>query len=137
MRFVYAYFMKDEPERVQAIAPLHAAYWHDLHLRDYRGGRFADRSGGLITFAAEDGFQAQRLVEADPFVLERVIGDSWLKEWAVGNRSDTGNRGPSRRRGAASSSSAYASNNALLPQSGEASFPEAASVIADASRCSP
>jgi len=53
MRFAYVYFMKPEPDRVRAIAPHHAAYWQQLALRDYRGGPFADRSGGLITCEAE------------------------------------------------------------------------------------
>ena len=78
--------MKDEPERVRAIAPLHSAYWEELHLPLYRGGPFADRSGGLITFDAEGNSQAQQFVDADPFVVERVIGQSWLKQWAVRRR---------------------------------------------------
>jgi hypothetical protein len=61
MRFLYFYLMKDAPARVQATAPGHAAYWHDLGLRDYLGGPFADRSGGLITFHADSGVEAERL----------------------------------------------------------------------------
>lgn len=43
-RFAYAYVMKDEPDRIRAVAPLHAAYWHDLELPGYLGGPFGDRS---------------------------------------------------------------------------------------------
>ena len=53
MRVAYVYFMSDDPDRVRAVAPQHAAYWHSLTLPAYLGGRFADRSGGLITFEAE------------------------------------------------------------------------------------
>ena len=62
MRFAFVYFMKPEPERVRAIAPRHAAYWQGLALREYRGGPFADRSGGLITFEAESPEEAKELV---------------------------------------------------------------------------
>lgn len=30
MRFVHVYAMKPEPDRVRAVAPRHAAYWHGL-----------------------------------------------------------------------------------------------------------
>jgi hypothetical protein len=49
MRCSYIYFMKDNPDRVAAVAPQHAAYWRGLELREYVGGPFADRSGGLIS----------------------------------------------------------------------------------------
>jgi uncharacterized protein YciI len=68
MRFAYVYFMKPEPDRVRAIAPHHAAYWQQLALRDYRGGPFADRSGGLITFDAKSLERAEELVSGDPFL---------------------------------------------------------------------
>ena len=50
MRCSYIYFMADNPDRVAAVAPEHAAYWRALALREYLGGPFADRSGGLISF---------------------------------------------------------------------------------------
>jgi hypothetical protein len=37
-RFAYSCVMRDEPDRVRAVAPLHAAYWHDLELPGYLGG---------------------------------------------------------------------------------------------------
>ncbi|HEX6206811.1 MAG TPA: YciI family protein [Actinomycetota bacterium] len=81
-RFAYTYLMKDEPERVRAAAPGHAAYWHDLGPPGYLGGPFGDRSGGLITFEAEDERAARRLVDEDPFVRQDLLEASWLKEWA-------------------------------------------------------
>ena len=58
MRCSYIYFRKDNPDRVAAVAPEHAAYWRGLELRDYLGGPVADRSGGLISFG--DRFARRR-----------------------------------------------------------------------------
>lgn len=63
------------------VAPRHAAYWRGRLLRGYRGGPFADRSGGLIMFEVESAEEATRLVASDPFVTERLIAMSWLKQW--------------------------------------------------------
>jgi uncharacterized protein YciI len=79
--FAYLYFMKAEPDRVRAVAPRHASYWRALRLAHYVGGPFEDRTGGLITFEADDAAQAQRAVSADPFVLEGLVEAHWLKEW--------------------------------------------------------
>jgi uncharacterized protein YciI len=83
-RFAHFYFMKNEPARIQAVAPRHHEYWARLRLAGYSGGPFADRSGGLITFEAQDADHARRLVANDPFVLEDILESRWLKEWAVG-----------------------------------------------------
>ena len=82
-RIAYLYFMKNEPERIRAAAPRHHEYWKHRELSDFRGGPFADRSGGLITFNAEHIQAAQQLVEDDPFVLEDLLENRWLKEWAA------------------------------------------------------
>lgn len=81
MRAAYFYLMTDDAERVRLVAPRHATYWRERVLRGYRGGPFADRSGGLITFEVESAEEATRLVASDPFVTERLIVMSWLKEW--------------------------------------------------------
>lgn len=83
MRVSYVYFMRDEPERVREVAPQHASYWRGLGLRDYLGGPFADRSGGLITFEAGSGDEALELVANDPFVRAGLLKSRWLKEWDV------------------------------------------------------
>lgn len=83
MRLLYFYLMRDAPERVRAVAPEHAAYWRELGLRDYLGGPFADRSGGLITFEAASADEAERLVTDDPFVQEDVLERQWVKEWLI------------------------------------------------------
>jgi uncharacterized protein YciI len=83
MRCSYIYFMKDNPDRVAAVAPAHAAYWRGRALREYLGGPFADRSGGLISFETDSHDDAARLVAADPFVREGLVERSWVKEWKV------------------------------------------------------
>ncbi len=73
--------VKSRSGRDGVVAPRHASYWRDLGLAHYRGGPFEDRTGGLITFDADDAAQAQRAVREDPFVLEGLVEARWLKEW--------------------------------------------------------
>jgi uncharacterized protein YciI len=82
MRVAYWYFMKDEPDRVRAVAPDHVAYWRGLAIAGYMGGPFFDRSGGLITFEIESGEKAEQLVADDPFVRKELIESRWPKEWS-------------------------------------------------------
>jgi uncharacterized protein YciI len=79
--FAYFYLMKADPDRVRVVAPRHASYWRELRLAHYRGGPFEDRTGGLITFDADDAAQAHRAVYGDPFVLEGLVDAHWLKQW--------------------------------------------------------
>jgi uncharacterized protein YciI len=81
MRIVHVYWMRPQPDRVRAIAPEHAAYWHGLGLRGYLGGPVADRSGGLITFEADSIDEAEQVVAADPFVREDLLESSIVKRW--------------------------------------------------------
>lgn len=83
MRFLYFYLMKDAPDRVRAVAPDHSAYWGGLGLRDYLGGPFGDRSGGLITFEVGSADEAERLVTDDPFVQEDLLERRWVKAWLI------------------------------------------------------
>lgn len=80
-RYVHLYFMGGEPERVRDAAARHTAYWHALGLAAYAGGPFADRTGGLITFVADDEEAARAAVNDDPFVREGLLSQSWLKRW--------------------------------------------------------
>jgi uncharacterized protein YciI len=81
LRFAYFYLMSSDPDRIRATAPRHVAHGRGLGLTDYLGGPFEDRTGGLITFSASDATEAQHAVETDPFVVEGLIGSSWLKHW--------------------------------------------------------
>jgi uncharacterized protein len=81
MRVAYFYFMKQEPDRVRTAAPRHASYWQARALDRYRGGPFADKSGGLIVFDGESQEHAERLVSGDPFLREGLLEQHWIKEW--------------------------------------------------------
>jgi uncharacterized protein YciI len=63
--------------------PAHVEYWHSRDLGNYLGGPFTDRTGGLITFAADTMAAAQHTILQDPFVRERLIEQSWIEEWRV------------------------------------------------------
>jgi uncharacterized protein YciI len=56
-------------------------YWHGLNLKEYRGGPFADLTGGLITFVVDEAGEAASAVEGDPFVREGLLEAFWLREW--------------------------------------------------------
>ncbi len=81
--FAYFYFMKNEPEKIQTVVPAHVAYWKGFDLKGYMGGRFADFSGGLITFEAERMEKATRIIMNEPFVVENLLENKWIKEWIV------------------------------------------------------
>ena len=80
--FVYCYLMTNDVARIRALAPAHAAYWKSAGLKNYRGGPFSDRSGGLIIFDADDSERAENLARQDPFVREEVVAERWLREWS-------------------------------------------------------
>lgn len=80
-RYAYVYFMRDDRDRVRVTVPRHVSHWQELQLPAYFGGPFADRTGGLITFEAEDDQQAKRAVDVDPFVQEGLLEAHWLKQW--------------------------------------------------------
>jgi uncharacterized protein YciI len=82
-RFVYFYFNKQEPEKVRQVVTAHVEYWKSARLPGYSGGPFGDRTGGLISFLAQDKSAAEQIANQDPFVLEDCIASSWLKEWVV------------------------------------------------------
>jgi len=70
--------LEDSPQawlRVQAIGFL------DHYLGYWRWFAFVDRSGGLITFAAEDHETAADFARDDPFMRENLLAQCWLKEW--------------------------------------------------------
>lgn len=80
--FVFFYLMKEGAPGIREAVPGHVAHWKAARLEGYRGGPFADRSGGLITFRAADLREATELVERDPFVRLGLLRERWTKEWA-------------------------------------------------------
>ena len=81
--FIFFYFNRKEPENIQQVVPAHIGYWKAANLKEYLGGPFADRTGGLITFTASSLEEATEIILKDPFVLEDLIAEKWIKEWIV------------------------------------------------------
>jgi uncharacterized protein YciI len=79
--FAFFYLMRSDASGIRDAVPEHVAYWKGARLDGYRGGPFADRSGGLITFRAADLEAASAIVERDPFVLRGLLQQRWTKEW--------------------------------------------------------
>jgi uncharacterized protein YciI len=82
-RFLYFYLMRNTPEAIRQMVPRHIQYWQSCDLPDYVGGPFADRTGGLITFAAASLDDAEQIITDDPFVREQLIEQRWIKEWLI------------------------------------------------------
>ncbi len=82
-RFIYFYFNRNEPEKIRQVVPIHVEYWKAANLRGYMGGPFADRTGGLISFVASSLEEATNIILQDPFILEDLIAEKWIKEWIV------------------------------------------------------
>jgi uncharacterized protein YciI len=80
-RFAYLYLMRDDPDRIRATVASRVLHWQQQNLPGYLGGPFEDRTGGLITFQAEDIEQARHAVDTDPFMQEGLLETSWLKQW--------------------------------------------------------
>lgn len=75
--------MKRKFEKIREVAPVHVDYWKRCNLEKYTGGPFADKSGGIITFEAEDIEEAATIIQKDPFVSENLLEKKMIKEWIV------------------------------------------------------
>jgi uncharacterized protein YciI len=82
-RFLYFYFNRNEPEKIRQIVPAHVEFWKEANLKEYTGGPFSDRTGGLISFSALSIEEATKIILQDPFVLENLIAEKWIKEWII------------------------------------------------------
>ena len=82
-RFIFFYFNRNEPEKLREVVPAHVQYWKTADLKIYAGGPFADRSGGLISFAAQSLEKAREIILRDPFMQEDLIEQKWIREWIV------------------------------------------------------
>jgi hypothetical protein len=80
-RIIYFYFNRDEPEKIRQVVPAHVEYWKAANLEGYMGGPFGDRTGGLISFVAPSLQEATEIILQDPFILEDLIAEKWIKEW--------------------------------------------------------
>jgi uncharacterized protein YciI len=82
-RFVFFYFFKVTPDRLTEVVPSHKDYWEDIGPAEYSGGPFADRDGGMITFSAGSMEEAELMAKGDPFVIEGIIDQMWVRQWEV------------------------------------------------------
>jgi uncharacterized protein YciI len=83
-RFVYFYFNRNEPKKVRQVVSAHIQYWNMANVKGYMGGPFGDRTGGLISFVAPNLQRATEIILQDPFILEDLISEKWIKEWLLG-----------------------------------------------------
>ena len=81
--FVYFYFNRHAPQRTEEVVPAHVEYWRTANLKEYLGGPFTDRSGGLISFAASSLEEATNIVLQDPFIRADLVTQRWIKEWVI------------------------------------------------------
>lgn len=81
--YAFFYFMKGDQDAVMQAVPLHVEYWKALQPDGFQGGPFADHSGGMVVFRADNEESALDIVQQDPFMQRRVIGDHWLKGWQI------------------------------------------------------
>ena len=82
-RFVYFYFNRNAPEKIRQVVPAHIKYWKTANIQGYMGGPFADRTGGLISFVASNAEEAVEMIQQDPFIVEDLIDQKWMKEWVL------------------------------------------------------
>jgi uncharacterized protein YciI len=75
--------MNEDKSSIQKTAPVHVNYWNEKSLKEYKGGPFADFSGGCITFESTSIGEANALIMKDPFILNNCLQNYWVKEWVV------------------------------------------------------
>jgi uncharacterized protein YciI len=65
--FIFFYFNRNEPEKIRQVVAAHVGYWKAANLKEYLGGPFADRTGGLIFFAASSLEEATEIILQDHY----------------------------------------------------------------------
>ncbi|GBE16145.1 MAG TPA: hypothetical protein ENH32_07215 [Proteobacteria bacterium] len=82
-RFAFFYFFKVTSDRLLEVVPEHIDYWAKMDPPGYMGGPFGDGAGGMILFSAESMDEAEKITALDPFVLQDIMGQMWVREWVV------------------------------------------------------
>jgi uncharacterized protein YciI len=80
-QFAWFYLFNVEHTRVEEAVPSHVEYWKPFKSERYLGGPFGDRSGGLIIFEAPSIEEATEISMKDPFRVDGLLGEKWIKEW--------------------------------------------------------
>ena len=75
----------DDVERRKEVRPTHREYLRDMLEQGklVRSGPFADDSGALVIYEADDISEAQALLTNDPFAMNGIIVGAEIKEWNV------------------------------------------------------
>ena len=85
MKFAnYIRYIEDQ-DAIAAIRPTHRAYLHGLLERGQlvAAGPFADGTGALFIYEADDIDAARGLAEADPYTLGGVIKQQTITPWTL------------------------------------------------------
>ena len=85
MKFANYIRYVDDQDAVAAIRPAHRAYLHGLLERGQlaAAGPFADGSGALFIYEADDVETVHGLTEADPYTLGGVIEQQMITPWTL------------------------------------------------------
>jgi uncharacterized protein YciI len=88
-------FTEDEELRLQT-RPVHREYLRSLLDAGKLAisGPWADDTGALIIYDANDMAEAQRILDGDPYRSAGVIANARLREWRVVMRAPSLNDGP-------------------------------------------
>ena len=88
-------FTEDEELRLQT-RPTHREYLRSLFDAGKlaMSGPWADDTGAMLIYEAEDMAEAERMLDADPYREAGVIADARIKEWRVVLRRLRPNDGP-------------------------------------------
>ena len=82
----------DDDELRQQIRPGHREYLRTLldAGKLAMSGPWADDTGALVIYEAEDQAEAERLLAADPYRAAGVLADARIREWRVVLRAPSG-----------------------------------------------
>ena len=88
-------FTGDEELRLQT-RPVHREYLRSLFDEGKLAisGPWADDTGALIVYEAQDMAEAERILDGDPYRSAGVIANAILKEWRVVLRAPWSNDSP-------------------------------------------
>ena len=87
----------DDIERRLEVRPRHREYLQELLAagRLHESGPFADDSGALIVYEADNENMARQLLAGDPYTEAGVIADASLHEWKILFSGSTAEKSPS------------------------------------------
>jgi uncharacterized protein YciI len=84
MKFVNLCHYIDDLNRVAELRPAHRRYMARLDSENklWAAGPFADGTGALFIYEAEDLFAAEEIRRADPYFMEKAFATSELAAWS-------------------------------------------------------